>query len=53
MTVTDDGTGGAEAAAGSGLAGLAKRAASVDGTFRLSSPGGGPTTITVELPCEP
>ena len=53
VTVTDDGAGGADAAAGSGLAGLAKRAASVDGTFRISSPAGGPTTITVELPCEP
>jgi signal transduction histidine kinase len=36
---------------GTGLRGLAQRAASVDGTFELHSPAGGPTTITVELPC--
>ena len=35
-----------------GLAGLARRAASVDGTLSLVSPPGGPTAITVELPCE-
>ncbi|WP_424640799.1 sensor histidine kinase [Embleya sp. AB8] len=51
VSVTDDGTGGADPAAGSGLAGLRRRVASVDGTFRLSSPRGGPTVITVELPC--
>jgi signal transduction histidine kinase len=53
VTVTDDGVGGADASAGTGLRGLAKRASSVDGTFRISSPAGGPTTVTVELPCEP
>ena len=51
LTVTDDGVGGADPARGTGLAGLARRAASVDGTLRLDSPVGGPTTITVELPC--
>lgn len=53
VTVADDGVGGADAAGGSGLDGLAKRAASVDGTLRISSPAGGPTVITAELPCEP
>ncbi|SEE30775.1 Putative sensor [Streptomyces misionensis] len=55
VTVTDDGAGGADpaAAGGTGLAGLAKRAASVDGTFSCHSPAGGPTVITVELPCAP
>ncbi|MGW2641441.1 sensor histidine kinase [Streptomyces sp. NPDC001348] len=52
VNVTDDGTGGADVSAGSGLGGLAKRVGSVDGSFRVSSPAGGPTTITVELPCE-
>ncbi|MFE9097787.1 histidine kinase [Streptomyces sp. NPDC007264] len=52
VNVTDDGIGGADASAGSGLNGLAKRVGSVDGTFRVSSPAGGPTTLTVELPCE-
>jgi signal transduction histidine kinase len=51
VAVTDDGVGGADPARGSGLAGLARRAASVDGTLRIASPGGGPTVITVELPC--
>jgi signal transduction histidine kinase len=53
VTVADDGAGGADGAGGSGLDGLAKRAASVDGTLRISSPAGGPTVITAELPCEP
>jgi signal transduction histidine kinase len=43
--------GGSEGGGGTGLRGLAQRAASVDGTFALHSPVGGPTTITVELPC--
>ncbi|WP_063734271.1 sensor histidine kinase [Streptomyces sp. RTd22] len=51
IVVEDDGQGGADAARGTGLAGLAKRAGSVDGTFKISSPRGGPTVITVELPC--
>jgi signal transduction histidine kinase len=48
VTVADDGPGGADPAHGSGLA---RRAASVDGTFSISSPAGGPSVITVELPC--
>jgi signal transduction histidine kinase len=52
VNVTDDGSGGADASPGSGLNGLAKRVGSVDGTFRVSSPAGGPTTLTAELPCE-
>ncbi|RNG18152.1 sensor histidine kinase [Streptomyces botrytidirepellens] len=51
VVVADDGEGGADAARGTGLTGLAKRAGSVDGTFEISSPRGGPTVITVELPC--
>jgi signal transduction histidine kinase len=51
VNVTDDGSGGAVASVGSGLNGLAKRVGSVDGTFRVSSPAGGPTTLTAELPC--
>jgi len=52
ITVTDDGVGGADASRGTGLTGLRKRAASVDGTLAITSPHGGPTTITMELPCE-
>jgi signal transduction histidine kinase len=51
VTVTDDGAGGADPAQGTGLAGLAQRVRSVDGTLSISSPAGGPTTITAELPC--
>jgi signal transduction histidine kinase len=53
VVVTDDGRGGATAdGAGTGLRGLAQRAAAVDGTLHVHSPAGGPTTITAELPCE-
>ncbi|BCB75376.1 sensor domain-containing protein [Phytohabitans flavus] len=51
MTVTDDGAGGADPAAGSGLRGIERRLAAFDGTMALSSPDGGPTVITMELPC--
>jgi signal transduction histidine kinase len=53
VVVADDGVGGAELSGGTGLAGLAKRVASVDGTLTCRSPLGGPTVITVELPCVP
>jgi signal transduction histidine kinase len=51
IIVSDDGVGGADPARGTGLAGLAMRAASVDGTFEITSPPGGPTLVTVDLPC--
>jgi signal transduction histidine kinase len=51
VIVTDDGVGGADPDRGTGLVGLARRAASVDGTFEIDSPPGGPTLITVDLPC--
>ncbi|MEV4753890.1 sensor histidine kinase [Micromonospora sp. NPDC049559] len=50
VSVRDDGIGGADPA-GSGLAGLARRVAALDGEFRVVSPPGGPTTLTAELPC--
>ena len=51
--VTDDGRGGASAdGPGTGLRGLAQRAQAVDGTLTVVSPPGGPTTVTVALPCE-
>ncbi|KJK56374.1 sensor histidine kinase [Saccharothrix sp. ST-888] len=52
IVITDDGVGGADPSTGTGLIGLRKRAASVDGTLAITSPLGGPTVITVELPCE-
>jgi signal transduction histidine kinase len=50
IVVSDDGIGGADPA-GPGLSGLAARVAGVDGTLRVRSPSGGPTTVEVELPC--
>jgi signal transduction histidine kinase len=52
VVVADDGRGGATLEGGTGLRGLAQRAAAVDGTLTVDSPPGGPTAITVELPCE-
>ncbi len=52
MSVHDDGKGGANLTAGSGLAGMAARVRGVDGRFDLYSPDGGPTTLTIELPHE-
>jgi signal transduction histidine kinase len=53
VVVTDDGCGGARPDGdGTGLRGLAQRAAAVDGVLHVHSPAGGPTTITAELPCE-
>ncbi|MFD0883994.1 hypothetical protein ACFQ08_05425, partial [Streptosporangium algeriense] len=53
VEVGDDGTGGADPARGSGLAGLADRVSVVDGRLMLSSPAGGPTLLRVEIPCVP
>ncbi|WP_030904007.1 sensor histidine kinase [Streptomyces sp. NRRL F-5126] len=50
LQVGDDGSGGAEASAGSGLAGLAERLDAVDGLLVVDSPRGGPTAVTAELP---
>ncbi|MGZ3100863.1 sensor histidine kinase [Streptomyces sp. H62] len=52
LAVRDDGRGGAEAGAGSGLTGLADRVSVLDGRLALSSPPGGPTLLRVEIPCE-
>lgn len=53
LTVSDDGRGGADEADGSGLSGLRHRARTVDGTLIVTSPPGGPTTVSVELPLHP
>lgn len=52
VVIEDDGLGGADPGKGSGLTGLAQRVRSVDGTFRMSSPVGGPTMMSVDLPCQ-
>ena len=50
VRVSDDGSGGARLEARGGLAGLAERITTVDGRLQVSSPSGGPTVVTVELP---
>ncbi|KZB86382.1 sensor histidine kinase [Amycolatopsis regifaucium] len=52
IEVTDDGKGGANAARGSGIRGIERRLGAFDGTFALTSPPGGPTKATVEIPCQ-
>ncbi|MFD2764272.1 sensor histidine kinase [Micromonospora eburnea] len=52
MVVGDDGRGGATMDAGTGLSGVRRRLASFDGTMTVTSPAGGPTVVTMELPCE-
>jgi signal transduction histidine kinase len=51
VVVTDDGIGGADDRLGTGLAGIRGRVLALDGTVDVDSPAGGPTTITMELPC--
>ncbi|AGL20078.1 putative two-component system sensor kinase [Actinoplanes sp. N902-109] len=51
IVVLDDGHGGADPGAGTGLRGMERRLAAFDGTMTLSSPPGGPTVVTLELPC--
>ncbi|MBW4781103.1 two-component sensor histidine kinase [Rhodococcus fascians] len=49
-TITDDGSGGADPS-GTGLSGLARRVAAMDGTLTVDSPVGGPTVVTASIPC--
>ncbi len=54
LEVGDDGRGGADAYVdkqGGGLAGIARRLAAFDGTMEVASPPGGPTIVTLEVPC--
>ncbi|MEU8993333.1 histidine kinase [Streptomyces caniferus] len=61
VSVRDEGRGGAGTASpgectagasgGSGLLGIRRRVAALDGTVDVTSPVGGPTVIEVELPC--
>jgi signal transduction histidine kinase len=50
LRVSDDGAGGARLHGGSGLRGLADRVRTIDGRLDITSPRGGPTVVTVELP---
>ena len=51
ITVTDNGKGGAVIGAGSGLTGVERRLGTFDGVLAVSSPAGGPTMVTMEIPC--
>jgi signal transduction histidine kinase len=52
VVVGDDGCGGADPSSGTGMRGVARRLAAFDGTMRVSSPIGGPTLVTLEVPCD-
>jgi signal transduction histidine kinase len=49
--ITDNGHGGADPARGTGLHGIERRLAAFDGVLALTSPAGGPTAATMEIPC--
>jgi len=51
VVVGDDGHGGADPSAGTGMRGVMRRLSAFDGTMRVSSPSGGPTVVTLEVPC--
>ncbi|WP_026415071.1 sensor histidine kinase [Actinomadura oligospora] len=51
VRVSDDGKGGADEMRGSGLAGIRRRVAALDGVTRIDSPDGRGTTLEVDLPC--
>jgi signal transduction histidine kinase len=50
LVIRDDGIGGADPAQGSGLTGLRDRIEAVGGTFDVTSPAGGGTTLLIEIP---
>jgi signal transduction histidine kinase len=51
ISVRDEGGGGADPARGTGLRGIERRLAAFDGVLAVSSPVGGPTVVTLEVPC--
>jgi signal transduction histidine kinase len=51
ISVSDDGAGGANPSRGTGLRGIERRVAAFDGVLVVSSPVGGPTVVTMEIPC--
>ncbi len=52
VEVADDGSGGADPLAGSGLAGLGDRVAALGGTLEVDSPAGHGTRLTAAIPLE-
>ncbi len=53
VSITDDGRGGADLDKGTGLRGIERRLGTFDGVLAVNSPDGGPTMVTLELPCVP
>jgi signal transduction histidine kinase len=51
VMVADNGMGGAGRVPGGGLDGIERRLAAFDGTVTVASPVGGPTIVTLEVPC--
>jgi signal transduction histidine kinase len=51
VEVSDDGVGGADPRAGTGLSGLSDRVAALGGRFDLHSPAGAGTVLRAEIPC--
>ncbi|MET7932075.1 histidine kinase [Streptomyces sp. NPDC005322] len=51
IAVTDDGRGGARTSPDGGLGGVERRLGTFDGILAVSSPVGGPTMVTMEIPC--
>ncbi|MET7284876.1 sensor domain-containing protein [Streptomyces sp. NPDC005573] len=51
ISVGDNGRGGAVAGGGTGLTGIERRLGTFDGVLAVSSPAGGPTLVTLEIPC--
>jgi signal transduction histidine kinase len=51
ISVRDNGAGGADPSRGTGLRGIERRLAAFDGVLVVTSPAGGPTTATLEVPC--
>jgi signal transduction histidine kinase len=52
IEVGDDGMGGARSTPGGGLHGVERRLSAFDGILAISSPIGGPTIVTMEIPCD-
>jgi signal transduction histidine kinase len=52
LHITDDGVGGADMAAGTGLSGLCDRVEALDGTIDIESPPGGGTAVRVQIPLQ-
>jgi len=51
VMVGDDGVGGAELTPEGGLIGIERRLAAFDGSLSMASPLGGPTILTIKVPC--